>query len=543
MKYKLLLLLSLASLSLASCSILEDNQGSTGTIYPTTNNPSPSTKPSIKPSEEETSTSDKATTKPSGDTPDTMVLNILEFNDLHGHVEQQNGMYGISNAAYLVDQIRNEDELDNTILLAAGDMFQETAIARLSYGRVVIDCMNSMGFDMMHLGNHEFDWTLDKCLEFWDNDPSNGEASFPLLNANVVTDKNELVVDPSRNILPSTIIEREGLKIGLIGLMGDVYSSILASMSKGYKFLASNSEIERIVLAEGKKLKDNGADIIIASIHDGNQESVYSYKVNEILSKLKYNDEYLIDAVINGHTHSEVKGEFVRPGGASMPAIQSQLYYPNSGTLKAFGRIDLKIDMKTKRVIGSEASHVKVSSAAANYDKDVESIVDSYYEASKDILDEVYCNNLKPFKRQKQAGEWVCNLGMSAAKANACIINTGGLRGEVPSGMIGFKEIYNFNPFDNRLIKMEIKGYDLKRFIDGNSKYYYYTTDTGYIDQDKTYTLAIIDYVFYSKYFNSYRPKVYEETDIVLRDLMIKELRYYKNTGFNIYEDYNNIHI
>ena len=474
---------------------------------------------------------------------DELTINILEFNDLHGHVEQENGMYGLSNAAYLVNEIRNEDDLDNTILVANGDMFQETAIARLSYGRVVIDCMNEMGFDMMNLGNHEFDWTLDKCLEFWDNDPSNGEANFPLLNANVFDNNNNLIVNENRNILESTIVEREGIKVGIIGFIGDVKSSILAPMVADYEFKASDREIQEIALNEGKKLKDDGADIIIASIHDADSDSVYSYKVNEILSKLKYNDEYLIDTVINGHTHTEQKGLFKREGGAPMPAIQSRLFYSNTGNLDSFGRVDIKIDKKTKKVIDAEVNHVSVKTAGINYDDGVQEVVDKYYNENKDILDEVYCNNIKPFKRQKQAGSWVCNLGMRASNANACIINTGGLRGEVPSGMIGFKEIYNYNPFDNRLIKMEIKGYDLKRFIDKNGSHYFYTTDTGYIDQSKTYTLAIIDYVFYSKYFNSYRPKVYEETDIVLRDLMIKELRYYKNTGFNIYEDYNNIHI
>ena len=97
-------------------------------------------------------------------------INILEMNDIHGHIEQNNGKNGISNAAYLVDEIRNEDEYDNTLLIGNGDMFQETALSRLSYGQVVVDCMNEMKFDFMGIGNHEFDWGFDRVLNYFDGE-------------------------------------------------------------------------------------------------------------------------------------------------------------------------------------------------------------------------------------------------------------------------------------------------------------------------------------------------------------------------------------
>ena len=471
-----------------------------------------------------------------------MVINLLEFNDLHGHLEQDNGKYGISNAAYLVEQIRNEDNLDNTILLAAGDMFQETALARLSYGRVVVDCMSEMGFDMMNLGNHEFDWTLPRVLEYWDGNLDNGEASFPLINTNLYDDNGNLVTISGGNIVPSTIIEREGIKIGLIGLLGNVESSILASMTEGYDMRGKDDQIAAIVEAEGKRLKDNGADIIVVSIHDGDTRRVENYGANKKLAYLKYNDEYLVDAVINGHTHSKVKGAISRADGVAMPVIQSQAYYPDSGNLNCFGRIDLTIDLKTKDVIASESSHISVSKAGNKYNKDVQAIVDSYYNASKEILEESYCYNEVEMSRYSDATKWVSNMMMAYTGANASISNNGGIRGTVPVGQIGFKEIYNFNPFDNEIILMDIRGYDLKSFLDKNSSYYFYGTEDGFIDQNKTYRLAIIDYVFYSKYFQAYKTKEFTNTHLTVRDLMISELRNYKDTGFNVSRDYNNMH-
>ena len=137
---------------------------------------------------ETTPTIDETLTQgtPTEEVPAYVEIQILEMNDIHGHIEQDSaGKKGISNAAYLIDGIRAEDQYDNTLLVANGDMFQETAISRLSYGRVVVDCMNEMGVDFMGVGNHEFDWGFNRVLNYFDGDESNGEANFPLINSNI----------------------------------------------------------------------------------------------------------------------------------------------------------------------------------------------------------------------------------------------------------------------------------------------------------------------------------------------------------------------
>ena len=123
------------------------------------------------------------TTTPTYEIPDVMNLSIIEMNDVHGFVTQNSsGTYGLSNAAYRINQIRNEDSYDNTVLIANGDMFQGTGLVKMSYGRVMIEAMNEMKFDACGIGNHEFDWGLDKITQYFDGDSHNGEANFPLLN-------------------------------------------------------------------------------------------------------------------------------------------------------------------------------------------------------------------------------------------------------------------------------------------------------------------------------------------------------------------------
>ena len=147
---------------------------------------------------------------PTVEGPSVVDVEIIEMNDIHGHIEQ-NVSYksGISNAAYAVEMFRERNEYDNTLLVGNGDMLQETAISRLSYGEVVIECMDEMKFDFMGVGNHEFDWGFDKILNYFDGVESNGEANFPLINSNIYY-QNEILT--SDKIFDSLIIEKENVK-------------------------------------------------------------------------------------------------------------------------------------------------------------------------------------------------------------------------------------------------------------------------------------------------------------------------------------------
>ncbi|MDE6407826.1 MAG: 5'-nucleotidase C-terminal domain-containing protein, partial [Anaeroplasmataceae bacterium] len=424
---------------------------------------------------------------------------------------------------------------DNTVLIGNGDMLQETAIARVGYGKVVIDAMSQMNFDMMGVGNHEFDWGFNQFLSYFDGDTSNGEASFPLVNSNIYYE-NQLVTKGNQ-VTSSLLLEKDDVKVGILSYIGNVYSSINANMTEGYTFKGRPKEIAESVETLGKTLKDQGADILIVNIHDGESSSCKDYEANELLANLKYNDSYLVDAVINGHTHTKQDALFQRKNGIALPVIQS------SGKLTDFGRIDLTYDVTKKKVTSAKATHINVSKADG-IDEEVQKIIDNHYTASKDILEEVYCKNLQYIQRYDQNFQaYISNVMMAATGATASICNTGAFRNNVPTGNFDFNVLYALNPFDNHIILCEISGIDLKRFYDANrEKEIVYTKEYGAsIATDQTYTLAIIDYVYFGSYFAGYRTATYTDTNLVLRDLIAQDLRLRKDTGFTVDKDYSNI--
>ena len=458
------------------------------------------------------------------------ILTIIEANDVHGYIMQdEDGRNGISNMAYLINNIREDVGENNVLLIANGDMFQGTGLVRMSFGQVMIDVMGEMGFDATCLGNHEFDWDLPVILKYFDGNIDNGEAKFPLVNSNVYQD-GKLVID--QNICETAIFEKAGVKVGLIGYIGDVKSSINALFADKYEF---KTNFENLTKRLALSLKDSGADIIVVSIHDGDTSGVSSFDVNKTLANLKDGDNYLIDAVINGHTHTYQDGAISRSGGVAMPVVQSNGY--RSSYLYSFGRIDLTI--KDKKVTGYSTSHLHASDAKDNYDEKVEDVLDAYFERDKETLTKTIVNSTSTISRYSdKTYDWVSGVMLASTGADIAICNTGGLRSNIVSGKLTFEDLYQFNPFDNYIIIHELSSNLIRQFLTENEGYYFYSTKTGQIESNKTYKVAIIDYVYYSRYYNYYRNKGANAvtTDLIVRDILIEDLSL--RQSFNVFLDY-----
>ena len=445
-------------------------------------------------------------------------ISVLEFNDLHGYINQSSeGRGGLSNASYLINKIRREDDEDNVVLVANGDMFQGTAISNINKGLTVVECMNQMEFDFMGIGNHEFDWNINYILNYFDGDESNGEANFPLINSNIVVKgTNKLLA--SDNVLESTIIEKNGIKIGVLSLIGDLSNSINYIMVKDYDFVGTT-----LVRNQAIKLKEAGADLIIANIHGGDADDICDYDFNKTLAGLSYEGDWLIDCIINGHTHTEQSG-YIKRAGQNLPIIQagSYCYY--------LGQIDLYVNKNTKDVTTSRIINNDVYLIGENYDANVQKIIDDNYKDVKDLMEEVYCESIVDVNSRSKLYNWVGNVMIASTGCDVSVCNTGGIRstGNIKEGTkIGLEEVYMINPFDNYIVITEIKGSDIYNFLNSNNSIFYSLKSglslSSLRNDNKTYKLAVIDYVYYKDYF----PDVinYAITDLILRDVLIDDLR------------------
>ena len=165
-------------------------------------------------------------------------IDFYNFNDLHGKFEDGDSHPGVDELTTYLESRREIDE--HTVFVSTGDMWQGGSASNGTHGRIITDWMNYLGFEAMALGNHEFDWGTDAIIE-------NVElAEFPILAINIY---DNATGERAQFCEPSVMIERGGAQIGIIGAIGDCYSSISSEMTQGVNFKVGR-ELTNLVKAE-----------------------------------------------------------------------------------------------------------------------------------------------------------------------------------------------------------------------------------------------------------------------------------------------------
>ncbi len=459
-------------------------------------------------------------------------LYILGINDMHGKIEFDKGtnLNGASNIAYQVEKYRNKNSFDDTILIANGDMFQGQALSNLNHGESVINVMNAMNFDMMGIGNHEFDWGIEEVLRFFDNDPSNGEANFELVNSNIVDKRNNQYLE---HTLPYVTLQKENIKVGIISAIGvDQKDSILAPRVENYEFL----NVVASVGNTAKKLRtEEMCDIVICNIHDG---GTYDLNTENNVGIANLKGDSKVDALINGHTHYHYQGSITRDDNSSpLPIVQA------GSSSEYLGVIELTIDKDTKNVV-STYSHCDYLDS--NYDVNIQNVVDNEYEKMKNEIEKVYCKSGETVTRTSTLRSWAGSCMQKVTDADIAFSNNGGLRNVnlVKNGNITVSDLYEINPFDNKILTCKVTGSKIHEFINNYSNSNYYTTKDGVTIENSNaieYNVAVIDYLGFKSYFPL--SSNYTDTGLIFRDVMGEDLklRNAKNKTFCPSTDYKSV--
>ena len=244
---------------------------------------------------------------------------ILHSNDVHGAIDLYAAM-----AALKADY---EAQGAEVILADAGDYSQGTVYVSVNKGADAVTMMNATGYDVVTLGNHEFDYGYAQLVE------NMKAAKFQVLCADVLGADGKTIFDAN------TIIEKGGVKIGFFGLeTPEAQTKANPKLIQGLKFLAGadGKELYDCAAAQVADLKAKGADLVVCLAHLGVDESSEPYTSYDLAKNVQG-----IDFIIDGHSHS------VMTAGPNGEPIQS------TGT--AFANIGvITIDNATKKIVGNE---------------------------------------------------------------------------------------------------------------------------------------------------------------------------------------------
>lgn len=440
-----------------------------------------------------------------------VLIDFYAINDLHGkfcNTDKQNGVYTL--ATYL-KMARLSDE--NVVLLSSGDTWQGTAESNLTGGKILTEWMNQLGFVSMTLGNHEFDWGEDAIRE------NLAVAEFPFLAINVYNKKTGQLAD---YCTPSVMVECSGIQVGIIGAIGDCYSSISSDKVSEVEFKVG-AELAALVKAEARRLREAGADYIVYSLHDGYGKSSSGEKEISSSQLRSYYTPALSDGVVDlvFEAHSHMNYTLIDSYGV--------YHVQGGGENKGISHVEVSVNSANGKNKVTEAEFVNSYKYENLHDDEETMALEDKYA---DIIEYSYSalGSVSRYYDDDAVEDKVAELYLKAGLEKwgdeyDIFLGGGFLRTRSPynlsSGVTTYAHILSLLPFDNEIVLCSVKGYKLnKQFVNNsNSDYHIYLSeygnamknsisnnDTYYVIVD-TYTalysyneLTIIEYLDYSTY-------------------------------------------
>jgi 5'-nucleotidase len=432
------------------------------------------------------------------DTTGPVTLTIVGTTDLHGRAFPSDGRGGLAQLGGYLRNLRAARVADGgaVLLLDAGDTFQGGIESNLSEGALVVDAYNTLGYDALAIGNHEFEYgALDTASG--DEGPSDmrgalkaaaARARFPFLAANLIDEATGRPV-AWPNVRPSTIVDTAGLRVGIVGLM--TYDGLTKTLAANVQGLGT-AALAPIAEAEADQLRRDGADVVVVLAHAGGWCERFDDPADlsscdhdsEIFQLARQLPPGLVDAIVAGHSHAAVAHVV-----AGIPIVQAY------STGRAFARLDLTVErgagVVSARVfspqalcvaIDAEGSCVSGGAAPAHYEgapvePDASVVaamqpelerVQRWREAPLGIALETPVARNRDGLESPLGNLFADALRAAVPGADAAIgmsARRGGLRDDLPAGALTRGPLYDAFPFDNRVVTLALTGAQLREAL------------------------------------------------------------------------------
>ena len=373
---------------------------------------------------------------------------ILHTNDVHGAV---NGYACI--AALKADYEAKGAEV---ILVDAGDFSQGTTYVSVTKGADAVTMMNAAGYDVVTLGNHEFDYGYAQLKE------NMSKAKFKVVCADVFNENGTPIFDANY-----TYTTKSGVKVGFFGMeTPETQTKANPALIKGLTF-ATGDAFTKAAADQVAALKD--ADVVICLAHLGIDAESAPYRSTDLYAAVKG-----IDFIIDGHSHTVMtKGENGEP-------IQS------TGT--AFANIGvIVIDNATKKIESNSLFEVKEDTAKDETVSAAAKTIVDRVDAEYDVVfakSEVTLNGAKAPNGNRDSetnnGDLITDAMIWKVMQNkegltvdadhvVAITNGGGIRAAIKPGDVTKKDINTVLPFGNTVAVIYVTGAELLEALEAST--------------------------------------------------------------------------
>jgi len=390
-------------------------------------------------------------------------LTILHTNDFHARFrpisKYDNNCSAESNAegkcfggsARLITAIEDaRARHENTILLDGGDQFQGTLFYNLYKGKVAAEMMNKLGYDGMTVGNHEFDDGPETLRAFMD------AVNFPVLMANANVDMEP---ELKGRLQKSTVIERSGHKIGLIGL---VTEDVVDISSPGDNIIFTDAITA--VQAEVDSLTAAGVGIIIVMSHS-------SYEIDKEIAA----NTTGIDVIVGGHDNAYLSNVSDRAKGPyptvvnGTQIVQAYAYGKYLGELSVVFNDEGEIMSASGEPITIDGSVSEDSQIVARLDELEKPITDLKETLVGNVSSSLNGDRAVCRIQECDMGNMITDAMRAAGMEKGysiALANSGGIRASLDAGQVTLGEIMTILPFQNTMSTFKVTGKQLLAAIE-----------------------------------------------------------------------------
>jgi 2',3'-cyclic-nucleotide 2'-phosphodiesterase (5'-nucleotidase family) len=453
-------------------------------------------------------------------------LQILSFNDYHGHLEppagadgrlpgrpSTEGYGGVEYLSSTLSALRTGHR--NTLTVAAGDLIGASpVVSGLFHDEPSVESLNTLGLDVSSVGNHEFDEGATELLRMqyggchpvegcFDEDGFSG-ARFPWLAANVTYKPGVRAPRPvksygwwferrtGRTVLPPTWVTKvEGIKVGFIGMTLEGTPELVAQA--GIKDLDFRDEVVSAGLA-ARDLRKQGVNAIVVLVHEGGlppSGAAFDFPCNSAggaaaisgpIVQIAKDLDPSIDLVVSGHTHQPYTCVIPDPAGNAR-AVTSAM---------SFGRLvtetNLQLDRRTKDVVRSSVTSANRPVARTTADPAQTAVVSKWKALAAPLANRRVGSWSSPTgtditrsltrDTESALGDLIADAQLDRTRVNGAqiaLMNPGGVRADLiwasspageGDGVVTYGEAFAVQPFANTLVTMTLTGAQLKTVLE-----------------------------------------------------------------------------
>lgn len=384
---------------------------------------------------------------------------LLHTNDIESVYEPLQAVWrddieligGVPYLASLITQTRAASS--TSFLMDAGDIFTG-ALSKKTTGKLPFDLYGAMGYDVITLGNHEFEYGWQSLVE------TMPRASYPVLNANIVhKDSGTLIAQPY------TILERDGVRIGVVGVMGvDAFYNTTAKFQRAELTIKDPTKTAQFWV---DKIRDE-VHMMVVLTHQNRTAPMQTNKESDPSVQRGFDEDYAMAGVLKG-----VHAIF---GGHSDNGLLKPVVHPGTGTVigLTFGQgmhlgvTRFAVDTRGSEVefLGGELVPVDAGSLPRdpNTYRMIKQIRDAYPELTEAVA-ELAEPAMRRYNRESTIGNLLTDLMREAGNCDIALLNSGGIRADLNAGTVTREHLMNVYPFVDNLTVVELTGAQVRELV------------------------------------------------------------------------------